>query len=246
MGTTQVVFPEVSPQVYELCYPIMEKYSFTGILALSPTQFPGATGCMSKAQFAELMEAGWSICIGWQEGKELDEWMPSFGEKLEELGVEQGEAIYFPVNVYQRDMDETLQKYGFSIVVHHGENGETLIPTSISEGIWRLGAVGLMGEKPKRRLNEALEAQGNIIFTVGFTLEEELYNERSFTSMLEYFDVYRGDKQLLVGSFKTVKDHYLGRTQIQVTDENSAVLEEKGKLETELKQIEERLKELAV
>lgn len=246
VGTTQVLFPEVDSRVYEQCFPIMESYNFTGILALSPTQFPGTDGCMSLDQFSELIEAGWGICIAWQPGQTLDTWLPAFRESLTEIGVEQGETMYFPVNVYSRDMDESLQEYGFSIVVHHGENGETLIPTEISEGIWRLGAVGLMGEKPKRRLNEALEGQGNIIFTVGFQAEEELYNERSFTSMLEYFDGHRQEGHLMVGDFQTIKEHYLGRTGIQITDENSAILKEKEALEVELQQIEERLKELDI
>lgn len=246
VGTTQVLFPKADSRVYEVCYPIMESLDFTGVIALSPSQFPGKEGCVSLDQFKELMEAGWGICVAWEPEQELDAWLPAFRESLKEIGVEQGETMYFPVNVYNRELDESLQKNGFSIVVHHGENGETLIPTEISDGIWRLGAVGLMGEKPKRRLNEALEGQGNIAFTVGFELEDELYNERSFTSMLNYFDVYRGEEQLLVGDFRTTKDHYLGRTRIQITDENSEILKEKETLELELQRIEERLKKLAI
>lgn len=243
-GTVQVLFTEMSSYVYELCYPIMESYGFTGILALSPTQFPGAEGCMSLEQFSDLIESGWTTCIAWQQGETVEAWLPSLLESLQQIEIEQGQTVYFPKNTYDRDLDESLRKYGFSIVVHHGEKGEILIPTEATEDIWRIGAVGLMGDRPKRRLNEALKVQGNIVFTVGFRLEEELYNERSFTSMLDYFEVYQNEKQLLVSNFIEAREHYVARKDIPETDESSKYLQEKATLEAELQAIEERLQEL--
>lgn len=243
-ATAQVIFTSLDPQVYSLCYPIMREREFAGVLCLSETQLPGAEGCMTTEQFKKLQEAGWTTCVTWKEGAELSKWWPTFKQKLQQMELEIPQAIYCPKGTYKSNLDEKIKQAGFSIVVHHEEAGRALIQTQYEEELWHLGAIGLMGGKTKTKFDEAIAAQGNIIYLVGFELEEELYEERSFTVMLDFFKSYEGSRALVVGSMQDAKDHYYSRLQEVSAEEERVFLEQKVALEQELANVQAQLDEL--
>ena len=43
-GTTQVIFTGLEADVYNICYPIMKEFEYTGTLAISMQQLPGMDG----------------------------------------------------------------------------------------------------------------------------------------------------------------------------------------------------------
>ena len=210
-GTTQVIFTGLEADVFNICYPIMKEFEYTGILALSLTQLPGMEGLMSVEQFQQLITEGWSICIKWDSETPVRNWWPELQNQVKALGLETGSTVYFTTGTYSKALDAELQQMGFSIVVHHGEEHDSLIQLNDEEGIWHLGAVGLMGEKPKLRLTEAIAQKGNITYLVGFQLEDEKYDERSVRSMLSYFDAYEANLELIVSDMETARQHYRER-----------------------------------
>ena len=242
-ATTQVIFTGLEEEVYTTCYPIMQEFGYTGILALSWSQVPGAEGCMSIEHFQELIDAGWNICIKWDSDTPLETWWPKLQEQLAILKMEMGQVVYFTTGNYSGELDVKLQELGFTIVIHHGEEAESLIQLADEEGVWHLGAVGLVGEKPKLRLTEAISQQGNIAYLVGFELEDERYDERSFRSMLSYFKTYENNEELVVLSAEEAREQYRARTTPDKQLEENykkerAILEEKIRsLEAEIENI---------
>lgn len=243
-GTTQVIFTGLEEEVFSVCYPIMKEFEYTGTLALSLKQLPGMEGLMNVEQFQHLISEGWDICIKWDAELPVRNWWPELQKQVQQLGLETGPIVYFTTGTYKKSLDAQLQNMGFSIVVNHGEEAETLIQLADEEGIWHLGAVGLMGEKPKLRLTEAIAQKANITYLVGFELEDERYDERSFRSMLSYFDTYETNQELIVADMEEARQHYRERSVAYEQEKEEAYNKEKAALEEELAAIEEELGEL--
>lgn len=245
-GTTQVIFTGLEADVYNICYPILKEFEFTGTLAISMEQLPGMEGLMSMEQFEELLKEGWKICIKWDSTTPVNKWWPQLQKKVKELGLETGSVVYFTTGTYTGSLDAQLQQMGFSIVVHHGEESGSLIQLNDEEGLWHLGAVGLMGEKPKLRLTEAIAQKGNITYLVGFELEDERYDERSFRSMLSYFDTYETNLELIVTDMEGARQHYRERTIVYEQAKEETYKQERAALEDALAKVEAELSELEV
>lgn len=241
---TQVLFTEMDEQVYSLCYPIMQEYEYVGILALSPTEFPGEEGCMTVEQFQELMNAGWKICITWQNDTEVNNWLTNLQNKMTVLGIEQGQTMYFPQGTYNAELDATLQDLGFSIAVISKTEEETPLQLQYEEGVWHVGAVGLMSSKPRLWLREAVAQDANIAFLVGFQLETELFNERSFRSMLNCFDEYEATEELVITDVDVAKEYYHTRSAGINPELESQYQQEKAALEAELADVKKQLEEI--
>lgn len=237
-GTTQVIFTGLEADVYNVCYPIMQEFEYTGILALSPNQLPGMEGRMTIEQFQELRSKGWQVCVKWDATITGNNWWPALKKTLKELGIETCSTVYFTNGIYKPTMDANLQRMGFSVVVHHGEPGGSLLQLAEEEGLWHLGAVGLMGEKPKLRLTESIAQKGNITYLVGFELEDEKYNERSFRSMLSYFEKYEETSELIVSNIDETRQHYRERLVGQDPAKEEAYNQAKEALEQELAKVQ--------
>lgn len=243
-GVVQVIFTDLDEQVYTKCFPIMNEHKYKGILALSPTQLPGETGCMTLEQFRELSEAGWEICITWQKDQNVAEWWPSLKNKLTVLGIEQGTVVYFPRDTYRAELDVTIQELGFSIAVINRKEPESPLQLQHEEGVWHLGAVGLMSAKPRLWLREAVAQEANLTFLVGFQDEEELYNERSFRSMLNCFAEYEATEELITAHYDAAREHYRSRIAGVAPEVESEYQEKKATLEKELMDVNKQLEEI--
>ena len=240
-ATTQVIYTGLEQEVYSICYPIVEEFEYTGILALAWNQLPGMDGCMSLEQFQELIGKGWEICIKWDVQTPVDTWWPQIEKFFKEQSLEMTKIVYFVTDAYNSQLDEVLQSKGFEIVYHHGEDGKPLIQTTEEDGLWHLGAVGLMGEKPKLRLKEAVAQTGNITYLVGFELEDEKYDERSFKAMLSYFDSYEANQELLVLNTQNTRQHYRDRLIGHETERDEEYKQQRAALVEELEKIKTQI-----
>lgn len=243
-ATAEVVFTGLEEEVYSICYPIMKEYKCNGILAIAWNQLPGMEGCMSESQFQELIKEGWEICIKWDTDTDVKTWWPKLQQELKRFGLETGKVAYFTTGKYSKSMDAKLQELGFGIAIHHGEETDTLIQANHEEGIWHLGAVGLVGEKPKLRLTEAISQRANITYLVGFELEDEQYDERSFRAMLSYFDKYRANEELVVLSMEDTREHYRRRQLLNDNTEDPEYVKARTELEEQLSKVNKQIEEL--
>ena len=201
---------------------------------------------MSKEQFEKLLADGWTTCIKWEAESDVKVWLPALKNQLSQLNIEVPKVVYFPKNTYKKEMDKQITSLGFNIVVYHEneEAGQLLIQTEYEEGLWHLGALGLMGTRTKVRFDEAIRKSGNIIYLVGFKEEDELYEERSFTIMLDYFKNYSDDKMLVVGTMEDARTHYYSRQEEVSEEEKTQYLQQKGEIEAEIADLEAQINEL--
>lgn len=243
-GTTQVIFTGLETDVYNICYPIMKEFEYTGTLAISLTQLPGMEGLMTVDQFKQLINEGWDICIKWDAGTPVKNWWPELQKQIKQLGMETGSVVYFTTGTYTRGLDAELQEMGFTIVVHHGEETDSLIQLNDEEGIWHLGADGLRGKKSRTWLKEAVAQKGNITYLVGFELEDEKYNEKSFRNMLGFFDTYETNLELIVSNIEEARQHYRERAVEYEQAKEEEYKQARVALEAELTSVEAELSEI--
>lgn len=243
-ATTQILFTEPDTRVYELCYPIMKEHEFTGVLALSAQRLPGAENCMTEEQLKELIEAGWSICVRFDDTTRLNAQWTSLKKQLKELNIEEPTTVYFAAGVYNSGLDATIEKCGFTIAIHHGEEGLPLVQANDEAGIWHLGSVGLKGNEPRLRFMEAIEAKANIITLVGFSLEEEMYVEKSFRAMLDSCSDYEASEELIIGNPEDARIHFQSRTVEAGEAEKQEYLKQKEALEAELAEVEKQIEKM--
>lgn len=243
-AVTQVLFTELNEQVYTQCYPILREFEYKGTLALSDTQFPGEVGCMSIEQFQELIAEGWKICITWQTSENVNTWWTRFQSKVTSLGVEAGSTVYFPKGTYSAEMDSALQKLGFTIAVIGKTEEETPLQLQAEDGIWHVGAIGMMTSKPRLWLREAVAQDANLAYLIGFQQEEELYNEKSFRSMLKCFDEYVATDELMVTNIDEAREHFDRRSLGVSPEVESSYREQKATLEKKLSEVKKKLEEI--
>lgn len=186
-GTISIIFTELDELVYTEIYTMMREYGFPGMLMLSETQFPGMEGCISLEQFNELIQGGWTTCIQWRADTDPEVWLPALQEKMEAAGIAQSRVMYFPEGTYSSNLDEQLTAMGFQIAVIHCEEDRPLVLSAEESSIWHPGAMGFQGNAPKYWMREAVENRGNLIYTVGFERQDEIYDSGIFASMLSSF-----------------------------------------------------------
>ena len=243
-ATTQILFTQLEPRVYELCYPIMKEHEFTGVLALSEQQLPGAENCMTEEQFEELLDAGWSVCVRFDDSAQLNTQWNALKKKLKNFNIDAPTTVYFADGIYDSGLDATIEKCGFTIAIHHGEEGLPLVQKNDETGIWHLGAVGIRGKEPRLRFMEAIDGKANIITLVGFSLTEEMYVEKSFRSLLDTCKDYEVSEDLLLGSPEDARAHFQSRTVESGEAEKQAYLDKKAKLEAKLEEVEKQIEGL--
>ena len=207
MGTAEILFTDLDERIYEEIYPRMEEYGFTGLLAVSGTYYPGGDGCLERKQFEELLKAGWEWCVCWQRGDSIED-IEKVRERMSDFETGFSSALYFERNLYTKDYDESLSALGYRTVIHHGEGGLPLVTDDAEDRIWHPGAVGLQGQQPRFKLEDTVNLAGNIVFTVGFHEQEEMYRERTFLSMLEYLKDYVDRKDLMVLDMQQAREYF--------------------------------------
>lgn len=243
-AVVQVIFTELNEQVYSQCYPIMKEYEYTGTLLLSDTQLPGQEGCMSMEQFQELMDAGWQVAVTWKQGVAAKQWWTNLQNRLTVLGIKNEPVLYFPKGTYDAELDTTIQELGFSIAVVNKGEEEQPLQLQNEEGVWHVGAVGMMTSKPRLWLREAVAQDANLAYLIGFTIEEELYNEKSFRSMLNCFDEYEATDELVTTNIVEAREHFRSRSAGVAPEIESQYQEKKTALEKELAEVKKKLEKI--
>ncbi len=240
MGSVIFLFTDLDEIIYTDIYPQMKEYGFTGVLCLSSDDLPGRDGCLSQSQFKELLDAGWTCCLVWQEDMGSEEWLAACREMEEEAGVERPDTVYTVSETYSGRLDSFLEEQGFSAIVHHGEEELPLILSDSEEGIWHPGAVAWLQDGASSLLASATSQGGNLIFTIGSDSEAEQYEEGQFASMLEKVDGYCKEDSLFVADFIQAREYRRTIESRQETVE-SEWTRQKTDLENQIEKLDEEI-----
>lgn len=205
-ATVQIIFPDPDGRLYTEIFPQMQEQGYTGVLAISAFYAADTEQTLGMGQIGELLAAGWSLCYEWK----LDTGMEHYDQwkaQWDASGIPSEAAIYFESGSWQPDLAPALAERGIQAVVHHGEF-QSVVTADFSEVPCGLGAVGMKSAQPKIDLENAVSDRGNIAFTVGYAVDEELYDQESFQSMLSSLKVYQEAGKLTVMNPCAALDHH--------------------------------------
>lgn len=239
-GTTVLLFTDMNKQIYKKAYPSMEGHNFQGVFLISEEHYPGAEDCVTREQFDEMIADGWTYCVQWSESESVSEWQKKQEELLSSLDLEATDAVYFPDGTYKKEYKDDLKKAGYTTIAHCGDEELDLIPTEVSGAIWYPGTYGMNGVGPRNYLNDAIEQGGSIVYRIGFSETEEMYEEDTFVSMLRWMQTYEDQDQLQVMNFDDAHEYHKNLTAKRNKTEESMSSEETA-LREEMKLIEEQI-----
>lgn len=234
-GTVTVLFTDLDERIYTEIYPQMKEYGFTGLFAVSPEYLPDGEGRMTSAQAAELLGAGWECCPTWRAGDSIQA-IQDQGEILAALGAAPAGTVYFEEGAYSQIYDGDLAAAGYTAAVHHGEEDLPLVTSDASGQVWHPGAVGLKGKEPRFRLEDAAEQGANIIFTVSFIREDEMYDARAFGSLLDYLERYSSGAEIAVTFPEKAGEYYYGLS-LSAGTYTEEYEQKRGELEKKLQEL---------
>ena len=109
-ATEELVAVSLDEQLYTELFPVMKEHKRVGVMALSPREFPGNEGKITKEQFTEMTKAGWTTCVVWDGVDPLDVFRTETEKKLKELGAAMPETIYVSVDEAILDFAEAAGK----------------------------------------------------------------------------------------------------------------------------------------
>ena len=105
-ATEELVAVSLDEQLYTELFPAMKEHKRVGVMALSPREFPGNEGKITKDQFTEMTKAGWTTCVVWDGVDPLDVFRTETEKKLQELGIGMPETVYVSVDEAVLDFAE--------------------------------------------------------------------------------------------------------------------------------------------
>lgn len=167
-GNFVLLFEELPQALYTDAMPVLAKYGYVGVMALSPQSYPGREGCITVEQFDKLLSMGWEACLYWPYTMELDAFLQQMSPILEDLKLERPSAIDVERGENQHLQDESLLKEGFHTVIHHGELGE-VVARGDTLSLFYVGAAGWNSGDAIQALKKAMNYGGSVVLKITFS-----------------------------------------------------------------------------
>lgn len=141
-ATTQILFPKMDTQIYSEVYPLMRERNITGVLGISPVEYPSGWNKLTVEEFKRLLSDGWGMCMvyenSWSDMKYFFDTVEALCEAYE---VPVPTTIYFVNNDYDKEMDAILKEHGVRTVVVNASDGRSSTVTDVTAELWFTGAL---------------------------------------------------------------------------------------------------------
>lgn len=180
-ATMTILSINLDEEVYSLLFPIFldaetsdsvghVTMSVKGALSLSPTELPGLSDKITRAQFDEMIEAGWStvLTVSRADADRLDEYITEMKLLLTEMNIAFPDVFRFETGVYTEYYDDVLLSHGITNVIHEESDDYPLVGTDSESEIWRVGLKGWSGVNGEstNAFNTLLTSHGGLVFGV--------------------------------------------------------------------------------
>lgn len=118
---------DITPNLMENAFPTILEYGYKATVVMNNLQIPTDEGCIDKADYDKLREAGWDFAIGTGEldlsGKDsarvLANYIGDYKARLEEAQLECPKTICFKEGEYDEKYVDVLLENGFNVVRHY-------------------------------------------------------------------------------------------------------------------------------
>lgn len=224
IAAVTLLFTHAGEEIYDEAWPRLQSYGYCGMVALSEESFPGLEGCMSTAQFLELLDNGWSWCIVWPAAssnprKACNELLA----RAESYGIGQASFIYFPEGSNQDGYEKWMQKNGYTAIT---------------------GTVDWKDNSRRDRLNLAANNRKNLIYTIPFKQETKAVDKTVYLdSMLKLLDTYCQNNSIRIATAEEA-DKYRKEVKADSTFVQAEWESEKETLEQRITDIKEQISKI--
>jgi hypothetical protein len=209
-GTVSILFNGLYPYIYSDIYPSFSENGFVGVLGLSTDSMPGLSGCMSVKQFDSLIDNGWVTALVYDGETPLSDWLTSMKSLTKKYSLLFPTTMYFVKDVYTKDFDDTLKKFGIKTVIHHGEESLPLVSTDVKSDFFYLASIGWNSVNAHTRLKSAMDRGASLLFTIGEDVPAEVYKSSSFPNMIKKLVSYTKSETLFVATPDEAEDYRKG------------------------------------
>ena len=200
-ATEQLLFLELDPLLMEEVFPKLQERQITGVLGLYADNFPGDEGKLSPEELQNLLDAGWEICLVYQEGESFSAWDKAMTERLRREGLSKPETLYFPENSYDPTLEAQILSCGYRTVVQFGKNRMKTQDGNAADGLWFIGADPWNYAGVKDSLTDLVRTGGEHCYTVRFSAGREEYETIPFVNMLDFVETFRKNESLVITGF---------------------------------------------
>ncbi len=138
-GTVEILFTDLSAQIYTEAYPIMRERGVVGTIGINYRLYPG-TGYnrLNVSDINTLLSDGWGLCLLYENSTwgGFTNWFNQFANSLQLNKLPVPTSIYFVNNIYDQSMDAELAACGITTVIINAVNGQTGTVSSVDRDIW--------------------------------------------------------------------------------------------------------------
>ena len=205
-ATEQILFLELDPLLVSEVFPLMQEWEIPGVLGLSEGNFPDDPGRISRAEYDSLLAAGWETCLVCEGAEDFAAWDRAMTERLGQAGIDKPRAVYFEEDAFRADWQEQIAACGYTVAVHHGEDGLSLIGKGAEGALWLSGAHPWNYVGVSEEIASLVEQHGQHCFTLRFSEGREHYAAESFRRMLEFVKPYLDEDSLEITGFLKARD----------------------------------------
>ncbi len=240
----QMICIEPRKEVYTEIYPVLTEHEMRAILVLSADALPGDKGCMTKNQMNRLVNAGWELALAYDASYgSVKEWHQAISDRLDELKITAPENVYFPDSDFKKGMVKEFASVGIDRFFHHGDSFSFYEPVTKKQPYWNINAIPWNMKGVKKELQTTIENGGDLLFTIGFSDEREIYRETQFPSMLRAIKEYEKNGDLILATFDEIEERRK-EASAQYSKWQKEMLRETNRLEEELASVKQELREV--
>lgn len=112
---SMTVFDQCTPNLYEVVLPIARVYESAGSFVVTEKETVGAEGCLTLAQYDELMMEGWTAAVRAPDAEtDRKAYINAIRTHFESIGRDLPKAYYFPEGAFTEEELSFALKEGFN------------------------------------------------------------------------------------------------------------------------------------
>ena len=244
--TLSPIFTSPDEELFPKIVNILDERYWAGTMCLSEKMIPGRGDCISEDTFYELLDDGWDYCLYWDGEGSLEDFLKNMQYLLRKEDIDFPTTIVFRSGSYSEDYDELLEEYDIELLVHHGEE-DLDVPTLEwdEEEMIKFASCDWNNSNMELILNAAEENGGLFGITIYYNFIKSTDNLDDVTYFLEYIEkISDENERCFVGTISAAMDLKENeKTESLVSqEEEQAYQEERGRLEEEIRKIDEEKK----
>lgn len=116
---TVTIFTQCDTNLYERCYPIAKRFDTACVFVISGERMVGREGCITLAQYDELLAEGWTAAIALPlDGEAAQRDLEVLKRAFEDLDRPFPDAVYLTAEQFTEENNEYLKAKGFKTFLH--------------------------------------------------------------------------------------------------------------------------------